>query len=199
MGLALLRRVTGDDWRETPVGWSPEGLLVVYSDRGGGGLYTRDLSAEGSALLARETDEVWAADWVDGAWVYLRGRGMRKSGPSRRSVARLAPGSDAPVELFAVESPTAGAGAVAELDGALATPEALSWSADGGSLYLAGLHEADPAPYQLRQLHLGGGWQTLWSSMTHNPVTIQAAPDGRRLAVGVYAFDDDLWVSATGP
>jgi hypothetical protein len=78
------------------------------------------------------------------------------------------------------------------LDDMLAPTEVV-WSADGQRLFVSGLtYEAEA--YRLLEVGPSSS-RTLWSSMSWYLFRPTPSPDGRHLAFGAYAFDDDLWLA----
>ena len=73
-------------------------------------------------------------------------------------------------------------------------PQNISWAADGEGLFAMGLLETDAEPYRLLAVDSVGEVRTLWSSMSTFFHTALPSPDGNNLLIGLYGFDDDVWL-----
>jgi WD40 repeat protein len=81
-----------------------------------------------------------------------------------------------------------------ERPGPLDFPEDVTWSHDGQTLWVSGLDDSQDRPYRMLAFAADGTETVVWSSMSWNLHRVRESPDGKTLAVGVYAFDDDLWM-----
>lgn len=73
-------------------------------------------------------------------------------------------------------------------------PQAVSWRPDGSGVFVSGLVDSSQHPYRIVSVDREGASETLWTSMSQNVYTIQPSPDGKTLALGIHAFDDDVWL-----
>ncbi|MCA9490349.1 MAG: hypothetical protein KC621_10505, partial [Myxococcales bacterium] len=65
--------------------------------------------------------------------------------------------------------------------------------ATGEGWIVAGLYDPSDHPYRVLEVTADGDQHVLWSSMSWFLYAPTPSPDGRTVAMGAYAFDDDVW------
>ena len=103
-----------EGWLEIPSGWTPDGALVVYSDRGGHGLYRRSLDGVESEKLMDAHMFKGTADWLGDELITITGELDPETRKKDLRVVR-APAGGEPIELLRFDTEVGGSHAQNEL------------------------------------------------------------------------------------